>query len=386
MPDTIAEATETAPAATAQKRRRTTRYRGHGSQVFIYLGKLFRMFVFQNDWKVLPMAAVIAALVAMVMQYGFFVTKEGTMMGSFAFACVCIWNGCFNSIQVICRERSIVKREHRSGMHVFSYIAAHMIYQAFLCLCQTVLLIYVSQLVGVKYPSKGLFCDFFLLEYGVTIFLITYASDMLSLFISSFARNTTVSMTIMPFILIFQLVFSGGIFTLPEQAKPVARATVSSYGLKAINVEADYNHLPSVVAWNTLFNMRNNQMHFAVKNADLLRFLRSGILREQTKAAELLPGYTLADLIDALATDESAAEFRDVEIPFDFRIQDIIDVVGEDTLRNLILRETVTATQKPEYEATQTNLLVNWLWLALYALLFAFLSMVSLKFIDKDKR
>ena len=40
------------------------KHRGRFSQVFIYLGKLFRMFIFQNDWKVFPMAAVIAGLEA----------------------------------------------------------------------------------------------------------------------------------------------------------------------------------------------------------------------------------------------------------------------------------------------------------------------------------
>ena len=46
---------------------------------------------------------------------------EGTLMGAFAIACVCIWTGSFNSIQVICRERDVIKREHRAGMHISSY-------------------------------------------------------------------------------------------------------------------------------------------------------------------------------------------------------------------------------------------------------------------------
>ena len=34
-------------------RRFRIRHRGRGAQVFIYLGKQLRMFVYQNDWKVL---------------------------------------------------------------------------------------------------------------------------------------------------------------------------------------------------------------------------------------------------------------------------------------------------------------------------------------------
>ena len=117
----------------------TIRHRGRGSQVFIYLGKMLRMFVYQTDWKVLPMSALIAGLVGMVIRNKFFLSMEGTLMSAFAMVCVCIWNGCFNSIQAVCRERDVIKRDHRSGMHISSYVLSHMIYQALLCMAQTLI-------------------------------------------------------------------------------------------------------------------------------------------------------------------------------------------------------------------------------------------------------
>ena len=142
----------------AEGRRRHSyrlRHRGRLAQVRIYLGKMLRMFVYENDWKVLPMAALIAALVAMVVRKKFFLNMEGDLMGAFALTCVAIWNGCFNSIQAICRERPIIKREHRSGMHISSYVCAHMIYQALLCLAQSILTVVVFRYVGVQFPAKG---------------------------------------------------------------------------------------------------------------------------------------------------------------------------------------------------------------------------------------
>ena len=50
---------------------------------------------------------------------------EGNLKGAFALTCVAIWNGCFNSIQSVCRERPIIKREHRSGMHISSYAVSY---------------------------------------------------------------------------------------------------------------------------------------------------------------------------------------------------------------------------------------------------------------------
>ena len=72
------------------------RYKGRFGQTLIYLGKQLRMFLYQNDWKVLPMSAIIAGLVTFVVGANLFVYQEGTLTGTFALVCVCIWNGCVN--------------------------------------------------------------------------------------------------------------------------------------------------------------------------------------------------------------------------------------------------------------------------------------------------
>ena len=191
-------------AVMTETRQHKLHYRGRGSQVLIYLGKLLRGFIYQSDWKVMPLAALIAGLVSMVVKRDFFLTMEGTIKGAFALTCVAIWNGCFNSIQVVCRERDIIKREHRSGLHISAYILAHMVYQAGLCLLQTIITLYVCQTTGMQFPDgKSLFTPWLLVDIGITVFLITYASDMLSLWVSCITRSTTTAMTVMPFILIF---------------------------------------------------------------------------------------------------------------------------------------------------------------------------------------
>jgi hypothetical protein len=116
------------------ERQLSVRHLSRIGQIGIFFGKFVRMFVYQSDWKVLPMAALIAGLVGFALGGNFGVSMEGTLTGAFAIVCVCIWNGSFNSIQVICRERGIVKREHRAGMHISSYILAHPMYQLLLCL------------------------------------------------------------------------------------------------------------------------------------------------------------------------------------------------------------------------------------------------------------
>ena len=236
------------------------RYRGRFGQVRIYLGKLLRMFLYQNDWKVLPMAALVAGLVGIVIRRRIFLNMEGTLIRSLAVACVCLWNGCFNSIQVICRERDIIKREHRSGMHITSYIAAHMIYQALLCLLQTGITIYILGIVGVSFPNHSLVTGSFLSEFAISLFLITYAADMMALWISALCRSSTTAMTVMPVILIFQLVCSGGLISLPLRMEPVKDYVISNVGLRLIATEADYNHLRMTSVWSTVSQMKNNEI------------------------------------------------------------------------------------------------------------------------------
>ena len=399
-------------------RHMTIRHRGRGAQVWIYLGKMLRMFVYQSDWKVLPMAAIIAGLVGMVIRNRLFINMEGTLMGAFAMVMVCIWNGCFNSIQVICRERDVIKREHRSGMHISSYICSHMIYQALLCLLQTGVTLYVTKVVGVKYPAEGLFTPWLIVDFGISMFLITYASDMMSLWIFCIAKTTTTAMTIMPFVLIFQLVFSGGMLTLPAWSEPLTSFTISNPGLKVMTAQGNYNEQPVVTLWNQVNKMRSKELSATVTLGQVLDLLgdadnatvaelRSvqvsrvftldevkGML-DPANAEDLLTQYTdvefgrdvtLGEVVDLLADSEDVAAYRDQSYTFNTTVGEIIDMVGEDKVQDMLQNEIRDASYNAAYDNTRINIAEYWLRLCLFILAFAALSTITLEFIDKDRR
>lgn len=399
-------------------RRIHMRYRGHLGQARIFLVKMLRLFVFQKDWVVLPMATLVAGLVGFVIRDRFFYSMEGSLVSALALACVCIWNGCFNSIQVICRERDVIKREHRSGLHISSYILAHMLYQAMLCMIQTVITVYITWAVGVQYPSEGLITPFYLLDFSVSIFLITYAADMMSLWISSMCHTTTLAMTVMPMVLILQLVFSGGMMSLPAQLKPVTELIICNQGLKLITAQADYNSQPFASVWNTLFSVRYNEFTTKVTFGQVLDYLNNaddatareirklgiGDLESYLKdnadldisfdeIAEEITGQKLArekltigDLTEKLSTDPSAEELRAQVITITFTPDQLIRMAGEDDARNYILDMTSEAAKRAEYDYTVENITGYWLKMIVFSLGFAFLAMIILEFIDRDKR
>ncbi len=308
------------------------RHKGRLAQTGIYLGKFLRMFVYQNDWKLLPMGAVIAAIVVFVVGGTLFQYQEGTKLGVFALVCACIWNGFFNSIQVVCREREIIKHEHRSGLHMSSYIFAQMIYQLLLCLAQTVITLIICSIAGVRIPSLGVVMPWGLLDVGISILLITYTADMMALMVSSIVRTTTTAMTTMPFLLIFQLVFSGGFFTLSGFANKIKYLTISHWGMDGLCSIGRYNEQPMVAVWNMIVGF---------KDLDVF-------------------GYT--------------------------PLKDALIYVEEQGWRDYFLEWCGQHNQVPQYAATVENVLSNWGVLLLMTVVFALAAVIALEFVDRDKR
>ena len=375
------------------RRKLRMRYRSRIGQVWIYLGKMLRMFVYQNDWKVLPISAMVAGLVALVIRYRFFFSMEGTLMSALAVTCLCLWNGCFNSIQVVCRERDVIKREPRSGMHISSYISAHMLYQALLCLLQTGITLYVTGVVGIHYPQYGLITHYFYVDFFISMFLITYAADMMSLWISTLCHTTTVAMTVMPVVLILQLVFSGGMMNLPARAEPLTRFIISNYGVKLIAAQADYNSQPLASAWNTVERMKGNEIKGTITVGEVLDYLGDaenpdvqGIRNIQLGDSGIFGGdITVGRVID-FANAENSQDLRDQPISIDTTVGQLITMLGEEEFREYVETQAKATAQVPAYEYSRSNIVAYWISLVMFAFFFAGLSVVTLEFIDKDKR
>lgn len=306
--------------------------RGYFRQIPIYLFKFFRMFIYMDEWKIIPMAGLIAALVSFAIGKDLFVNMEGTLKGSLALTCVCIWNGFFNSIQTVCRERQIIKREHRAGMRISSYITAQMIYQAFLCLIQAIVTLIVCVISGIKMPIAGLVTPFFYTDILLTFFFITYSADAMSLFISCLAKNTTIAMTVMPFVLIFELLFSGGVFALEGVSNNLSFLTIAKYGLCAVCAIGGYNSLPMTSIWKQVVKLQDYEYE--------------GL-------------HPVKMFIEELEREGKVEEF---------------------------CLKTAESNFNIVYESTNRNVVGCWVVLLLFALFFAFLSILVLRRIDNDKR
>ncbi len=306
------------------------RYKGRLEQIPVFFGKHLRMFINEGNWKVLPLSAIIAYLVVYVIGDRMFINMEGTSYAAFAITCVCLWNGVFNSIQVVCKERGIIKREHRAGLHISSYLFSHMIYQALTCLVQVAIILAIFLIFGIHMPSGSAVTGSFLLDLAITMFLITYAADMLGLMISCIVHTPMTAMTVMPFVLIVQLVYANFVIPLDDIGQKLSNITITKWGIQAVCTVSDFNAQESSVLLTALNTMNNKD-----------------------------PESLVSRLQRVLAIDEVSHK------------------VG--TL-------TASQLQNSNYTFTLGNVLLNWGLLAGFILLYALIGILFLERVDKDKR
>ncbi len=320
---------ERSPVAVAETGE-DLRYKGRLAQIPIFLGKHLRLFFSEGNWKVLPLSAIIAYLVVYVIGKRMFINMEGTAYAAFAITCVCLWNGVFNSVQSVCKERKIIKREHRAGLHISSYLVSHMIYQAAVCLIQVLVTVLIFWAFRVQMPSPGAVTGMFVMDLIITMFLITYSADMLGLMISCIVHTPMAAMTVMPFVLIVQLVFANFVIPLNAVGQQMSNGTISKWGIQAISSVANYNSQESTVILTALNTMSNKD-----------------------------PESLVSKIQRVLTIDE------------------VRHKVGEVTAANL---------QKEEYEFSRENVLKNWGMLAGFSLLYILIGLLFLEQVDRDRR
>lgn len=195
-----------------------------------------------KKWKSFVSAFIIILLICFVTGDDMFQTYQSTKKGSFAVICACIWVGLFNSIQSICQERAIIKREHRTGLHISSYIAAHVIYEMAMCAAESLIMFVVFMIRNHSHlPEANDSIVLPLLDLYITMFLVTFCSDMMALIISCIVKKESTAMTVMPFILIIQLIMSGMLFDLDGITAKISSLTVSRWGLNALITIANTN-------------------------------------------------------------------------------------------------------------------------------------------------
>jgi len=167
----------------------------------------------------------------------------GTQTGLFMLVCVAIFVGICNSIQEICKERNILKREYMTNLRLSSYTLSKLIVQAIICAVQMiiVLLIFSLFIKDKQLCSSGVIFNSVWTEYFITMFLLAFAADTMALVISAIVKNSSTANTFIPIILIVQIVFSGVLFDLGKQMDAFASLMISKWGIAGLAISSRLN-------------------------------------------------------------------------------------------------------------------------------------------------
>ncbi len=190
---------------------------------------------------------IIALLLTIVAQSNAFKVYESTQSIMFALACSGIWIGLFNTIQEVCKERAILKREYMGNLRLWVYVVSKYIVQGVICILQATILTTVFLMLMKHAPKKAQILATSQLEIWLTMFLTILASAAMGLIVSAFVRNADRAMAIAPFVLIIQLLFSGVLFELEGAAHKISYITVSRWSMECLGNITNLNKLKSSV-------------------------------------------------------------------------------------------------------------------------------------------
>ena len=187
---------------------------------------------------------LIALLLTVVANEDTFKVYMDTQSILFALSCAGIWIGLFNSIQEICKERAILKREYMGNLKLIHYVTSKFFVQTLLGALQAAIMTLIFMLM-VGMPEEGILFNGPFFEMFITIWLTIEASMAIGFVISALVKNGDRAMVMAPFVLIIQLLFSGILFVLEGAGEYIAKITVSKWSVQALGATAGLNDLPS---------------------------------------------------------------------------------------------------------------------------------------------
>ncbi|HLI68800.1 MAG TPA: FHA domain-containing protein [Ktedonobacteraceae bacterium] len=140
----------------------------------------------------------------------------------FIMAFAAVMFGCINSAREIVKEEPIYRRERTVNLGIAPYLFSKIVVLGVLCALQSAVLVI---LVSIKAPfqPQGILLSSGI-ELYISVFLTSLAGLMMGLAVSALAPNNDRATSLIPILLIPQVIFSGIIFTLGNPGLQIAGA------------------------------------------------------------------------------------------------------------------------------------------------------------------
>lgn len=277
-------------SGTSQK---TERGRRHGAfrQMKVLSSRYLKLLI--NDRQrlllLLVQAPVLAFLISFVKDGNQFEQYGMTKSLLFALSCSAFWVGILNSIQEVCKERNILKREYMTGLRLGPYVLSKFLVLGLLCLVQSLLLTGVF-LWRVGGPQEGILAAPEL-ELFITTFLTAFSAAAMGIFASSLFRNADRAMTLAPILLMPQILFSGLLFKLSGVTKYISWFAICRWSMEGYGTTANLNGLEYVV------EMDGEPMTIAHEAEEFFTYTSEHLTKDWMILAAFVIGFGLISII-----------------------------------------------------------------------------------------
>ena len=238
----IPEKIEEKPKNRAEKQRKS-----FFKQLFNLISRYVKL-IFNDVQQLLLLfaqAPLIGYLLTLVASSDIYESYDDTKAILFSMGCSCIWLGLLNSVQEICKEKVILQKEHMADLKLSAYLLSKFIVQGVLAFIQATLVVLVFQKIVGQSEYSILINSFW--DIQIICFLSILSSASLGLFISSLVKNSNIAMSIIPLLLVPQLLFSGILFKLEDATDFVSNIILCRWSVEGLGTSVNLNELTHLV-------------------------------------------------------------------------------------------------------------------------------------------
>ncbi|MCR5249039.1 MAG: ABC transporter permease [Lachnospiraceae bacterium] len=192
-------------------------------------------------------SVVICTAVCVSTRESAFECFEQSKVVLFAYVMAVLWTGFFNTLLVYNAHKTYTEADFGNRHYApIQYLVAVVMIEAILCAFESVIssFVFYSFFRG-EYHSLAIVTGSFIIDFILSVFFITFSSMCLGMLIGILFDYKHIAISI-PFILVIQLLFSGGIFDLPkgDVLNAIAKLCISRYGVGALGALLDMNSYP----------------------------------------------------------------------------------------------------------------------------------------------
>ena len=224
---------------TKLKKKRKSVFRQYNTLTRRYiktiLNNKFQLFLLtiQTPLIVIGLSAIMSAKV--------FEYYEKTKAIVFSVSLAALYIGLGDSIQEICKERVILKKEFMANLRLSAYVASKITVMLILSFLQSLLFVYTFKLLN-KTPVDGVMYSW-TIEMIITMTITVFSSATIGLLVSSISRDESAAMTYLPLLLVPQSLFCGMLFELEGITIKISNFILCRWSLEMLGTTNNLNNM-----------------------------------------------------------------------------------------------------------------------------------------------